>query len=99
MRPFFSIVMPTRNRAKTLEYAIQTALFQDFDDYEVVVADDASEDNTADVVRSHANEKIRYVRTPRPLGISKNFEFGLSQSRGIYTLMQGDDDGFLPTTL
>lgn len=99
MKPYFSVVMPTRNRAKTLRYAIQTALVQDFDDYEVVICDDASTDDTAEVVRSSGNSRIRYVRTPEPLGIGKIFEFGISQSRGTYTLLLGDDDGLLRNSL
>ena len=38
-KPFFSVVIPTRNRASLLRYALQTALDQDFDDYEIVVSD------------------------------------------------------------
>ncbi|MDP6086761.1 MAG: glycosyltransferase family 2 protein, partial [Nitrospinota bacterium] len=99
MRPFFSIVMPTRNRAKTLEYAIQTALFQDFDDYEVVVSDNCSVDHTEDVVRGQQDPKVRYLRTPSPLAMSKNWEYGLSQARGTYRLILSDDDGLLRDSL
>jgi glycosyltransferase involved in cell wall biosynthesis len=91
--------MPTRNRAQTLQYSIQTALFQDFDDYEIVVSDNCSTDHTADVVYSYGNPKIRYIRTPEPLAMSKNWEFGLTQACGTYKIMLSDDDGLLRNSL
>jgi len=50
--PKFSIVIPTRNRAYTLYYTLKTCLNQyDFDDYEIVVSDNCSEDNTAEMIK------------------------------------------------
>ncbi len=99
MKPMFSIVMPTRNRAKTLEYSIQTALFQDFDDYEIVVIDNSSTDQTAEVVHRYMNSKTRYIRTPEPLAMSKNWEFGILQAHGTYIIVLSDDDGLLRYSL
>lgn len=99
MQPLFSIVMPTRNRARTFEYALQTALCQDFDDYEIVVSDNCSTDNTAGMVKDLGNSRTRYVRTPEPLHMCGNFDFALAQSRGTYTIVLSDDDGLLRNAL
>jgi glycosyltransferase involved in cell wall biosynthesis len=47
-RPFFSIVMPTRDRAHLLKFALQSALSQTFDDYEILVSDNHSTDNVSE---------------------------------------------------
>ena len=93
--PRFSVVIPTRERAETLRYTLRTCLAQDFDDYEVVVSDNHSSPATRQVVAEAASPKVRYVRAPRPLSMSGNWELGVSQARGEYVLIVGDDDGLL----
>ena len=92
----FSVVVPTRNRADTLQHCLRTCLDQDFDDYEIVVSDNCSIDNTRDIVASFNSEKIRYVRSDVPLAMSANWEFGLSKTTGQYVTFIGDDDGLMP---
>jgi len=94
-RPRFSIVIPTRQRARTLEVAIKTCLAQSFDDYEIVVADNASDAETKSVVDRLASEKIRYHRSETPLAMSANWEVGVSLAAGEYITVIGDDDGLL----
>lgn len=95
----FSVVIPTRERAETLRYALQTCLDQQFDDYEVIVSDNFSSPATRAVVDEAATPRVRYVRTPRPLAMSSNWDFGLAHARGEYVLLIGDDDGLLPHAL
>lgn len=92
----FSVVVPTRNRADTLQHCLRTCLDQDFGDYEIVVSDNCSVDNTRDIVASFDSEKIRYVRSDVPLAMSANWEFGLSKTTGQYVTFIGDDDGLMP---
>ncbi len=99
MRPLFSIVMPTRNRARTLEHALKTAVNQDFDHYEVVVVDNQSTDNTAALVKGHDSPRVRYVSPPETLCMTRNWDFALAQARGDYTIVLSDDDGLLPNCL
>jgi glycosyltransferase involved in cell wall biosynthesis len=49
--PFFSIVIPTYNRADFISATLQSVLKQEFEEFEVLVVDDGSKDNTAEVVR------------------------------------------------
>jgi hypothetical protein len=95
----FSVVIPTRERATTLRHALLTCLDQDFDDYEVIVSDNQSSPATRAVVDEIASPKVRYVRTPELLAMSSNWDFGVSQARGDYVLLIGDDDGLLGHTL
>lgn len=58
--PFFSIVMPTYNRASLIVDSIKTALAQDYPHFEIIVVDDGSTDNTEEVVLAFNNPKIKY---------------------------------------
>lgn len=95
----FSVVIPTRERAATLRYALRTCLNQNFDDYEVIVSDNDSSPPTKAVVDEVASPKVRYVRTPGPLAMSSSWDFAVSHARGEYVLLIGDDDGLLPHAL
>ncbi|HEX8639024.1 MAG TPA: glycosyltransferase family 2 protein, partial [Pyrinomonadaceae bacterium] len=66
-KPFFSVVIPTRNRAQLLKHAIQSVLDQTFTDFEVIVSNNFSVDNTKEVVNSYADERVRYFEAPRSL--------------------------------
>jgi glycosyltransferase involved in cell wall biosynthesis len=97
--PRFSVVIPTRDRAETLPYALRTCLEQDFDDYEVVVCDNQGGPDTRAVVDEAASPKVRYVRSPELLSMSSNWELAVSRARGEYVLVIGDDDALLPYSL
>jgi FkbM family methyltransferase len=92
-RPRFSVVIPTRERPGTLRYALETCLTQDFDDYEVVVCDNHGSPATREVVDQLASGRIRYVRAPRPLAMSDNWELAVAEAAGEYVTILGDDDG------
>lgn len=98
-QPRFSIVIPTRERADTLRWSLQTTLDQDFDSYEVVVCDNHSSPGTRDVVEAAASPRVRYVRAPRPLAMSANWELAVGEATGEYVTVLGDDDGLLPLAL
>ncbi len=95
-RPMFSIVMPTRNRAHLLRFALRSALNQTFDDYEVVVSDNFSSDDTPDVVRQLGSDRVRYFRTDRVLPMHESWDFALNQALGERVMFLCDDDALLP---
>jgi glycosyltransferase involved in cell wall biosynthesis len=95
----FTVVIPTRDRADTLLYAIKSALSQDYQDFTVLVSDNASEDNTPDVVASIRDERLRYVHTGRRLSMSHNWEFALGFVPDGWVTIIGDDDAILPGAL
>lgn len=95
----FSVLIPTRERAETLRFALRTCLDQPFDDYEIVVSDNCSSPATKAVVDAAGAPKVRYVRTAGSVAMSDNWEFAVAQARGEYVLLIGDDDGLLPHAL
>lgn len=94
--PFFSIVIPTRNRPDTLYYSLLTCLNLDHDSYEVIVSDNGDEFLAKPVVDKINDSRIRYVRPEQALSMTKNFEFGVDHARGEYIIVFGDDDGMMP---
>jgi glycosyltransferase involved in cell wall biosynthesis len=98
-RPRFSIVIPTRQRHQTLPYAIQSVLFQDFPDYELIIMDNCSSPETWDVVKQFRTPKLNYQRSPRVLPMNDNWETGLAMTEGEYVFFMGDDDALMPDGL
>jgi hypothetical protein len=96
--PRLSVVIPTCDRGRTLRYALQTVLDQEYDNLQVIVSDNASRDDTQDIVANFRDSRIRYLRTPRRVSMSSNWEHGLAAVDGEYVHFLGDDDGLLPGT-
>lgn len=97
--PLYSIVMPTRERADVLHFAIATILKLNRPNYELIVMDNCSSPATREVVEAFASARIRYFRAPERLSMADNWERGLEQARGDYVTFLGDDDGILPDAI
>lgn len=95
----FSIVIPTRQRHDTLKHSIQSVLNQTYSDFELVVMDNFSSAETAEVVASFNDERINYYRAPEKLSMSDNWELALSYATGEYIFVLGDDDALMPDGL
>ena len=91
-----SLIIPTRERVETLPFAIKTALDQKSCNYEVLVSDNFSADNTKEVVQSFNDSRLIYINTGKRLSMCDNFEFALEHARGKYVIFIGDDDGVMP---
>lgn len=91
----FSVLLPTRNRLELLAYAVETVRRQDYDDWEIVVSDNASEQDIAGYVRSLGDQRIKYVRTSSFVPVTDNWNNALKNSSGEYIIMLGDDDCLL----
>ena len=95
----FSIVIPTRQRHDTLKHSIQSVLNQTYSDFELLVMDNFSSAETAEVVASFNDERIKYYRAPEKLSMSDNWELALSYATGEYIFVLGDDDALMPDGL
>ena len=97
-KPLFSVIIPAKNRADYLRHTLRTCMEQQYENLEVIVADDGSQDNTRDVVEAaHAlDPRIRYVTPGGPVGMRDNFEFALRQVKPGYVIALGADDGLMP---
>lgn len=91
-----SIVIPTRERAEYLKYSLQTALQIEDPNLEVVVSNNASQDDTADIVAAINDTRLKYVETTKRVSMRENFNRAFMASSGDYILFFGDDDGILP---
>jgi glycosyltransferase involved in cell wall biosynthesis len=97
--PRVSVLIPTRDRGGRLAGAIESALAQDVEGLEVVVCDDASTDETAEVVAGFADSRIAYHRHGTPVGVAANRNACLAVARGRYLAWLDDDDERLAGTL
>lgn len=92
--PTVSIGMPVFNGEPFLNKAIESLLYQSFKDFELIVSDNCSTDNTERICRSYQSKdfRITYFRQEINIGAIANFTFVLSQSKGKYFMWAGADD-------
>ena len=99
--PLVSILIPTYNRAEYLDDCLHSVLCQDFRDFEVVIRDNCSTDNTDSVVKKYESKfnigpNYRYIRNETNVGFRQNLRDGITQDcRGKYCINLHDDDFFL----
>jgi glycosyltransferase involved in cell wall biosynthesis len=100
-RPRVSVCIPTYNRYRYLREAIESALAQTFADFELLVVDNCSTDETPALVAAYAarDARVRYVRNERNLGLVGNFLRCVELARGEYVALLHDDDVYLPEML
>ena len=91
-----SVILPTYNRATLLSRSIGSVLVQTFEDLELIVVDDGSRDDTADVVKAIGDPRVRYVPLGRNRGLSAARNAGLAESRGEFLAFQDSDDEWHP---
>lgn len=97
-RPKVSVIIPTYNRCESLRDAIASVLGQTFGDFELVVVDDGSMDNTRDVVMSFDDERVRYLFQANQ-GVSAARNWGVASSRGSLIAFLDSDDVWLTDKL
>lgn len=91
----FSVLLPTRNRLDLLKLAVETVRRQDYDDWEILISDNCSDEDVGGWVRSLGDARIQCRRTERFLPVTENWNRALAMSSGDYVVMLGDDDGLL----
>lgn len=95
--PRVSLCVPTLNRGATLVRTLQSLVRQTFDDLEVIVLDNASDDDAAEqVVRSLGDERVRYLRQSQRVGMGANWNRALAEGRGTFKAVFHDDDVYHP---
>jgi glycosyltransferase involved in cell wall biosynthesis len=97
--PLVSVCIPTYNYARFLPGAIESVLGQTLEDLELIVLDDASTDDTAAVAERYADERFRYVRHERNIGLFANFNRCLEVARGDFVKVLCADDWLHPRSL
>lgn len=90
---FFSVVIPTYNRAAVIANAINSVLNQSFQDFELIIVDDGSTDDTESIVSRFCNDKISYFKKINSGGSAAR-NFGIRIARGRYIAFLDSDDWF-----
>jgi glycosyltransferase involved in cell wall biosynthesis len=97
--PRVSVIIPAYNRAHLVQRAIDSVLAQDFRDFELLVIDDGSTDDTAEMVARNHDPRLRLIRNPENLGIPRTRQRGLEEARGDYIALLDSDDRMRPGRL
>jgi len=100
-KPKVSVIIPTYNRAELLPRAIKSVLEQTYQDFEIIVVDDGSTDNTEEVIKEfqEQDKRIKYIKHDKNKGGSAARNTGIKAARGEYIAFQDSDDEWLPEKL
>ncbi len=99
MNPMVSILMPVYNTAPYLCEAMDSILSQSFVDFELIVLDDCSPDNAAEILDSYSDPRIIRYRGEKNVGLSNVLNVGIELARGKYIARMDSDDISLPERL
>ena len=96
--PLFTVFIAQKDRADYLIQTLKTCMIQEYPNFEIIVSDDCSVDNSVEVVRElmKKDQRIKLFAHEHHLGMRDNFEFALNQVRPGYVMALGGDDGLVP---
>lgn len=95
-QPLVSVCIPTYRDARFLAHSLGSIISQTYPNLEILVGDDASPDDTEEIVRSFRDARIRYLRNPLNLGQFENVNLLVNQSKGKYVAIYHSDDYYDP---
>lgn len=99
MDPLVSIIVPTFNRSAYLKKCVDCILSQTYSNFEVVIIDDASTDDTGEIIKKYDDDRIRYFNYGKIKNISKSRNLGISLAKGDVIAFTDDDDKWNKTKL
>ena len=94
-----SVVIPTYNRAYIILEALESVLDQTYCDFEIIVVDDGSTDNTAQLLQGRGNGRLRYIKHERNRGCSAAYNSGIAATNGDVICFLDSDDKWKPDYL
>ncbi|MDR7543860.1 MAG: glycosyltransferase [Armatimonadota bacterium] len=97
--PRVSVCVPVYNGARYLRESLESVLAQTYGDFELVVSDNCSTDETPEITASLKDDRLRYFRNPTNVGLVGNFNRCLALARGEYVCIWAHDDVMLPQNL
>ena len=99
MSVFFSIVIPLYNKEKYVLYALQSVLNQTFEDYEIIIVEDASTDLSFEVISTIKSEKVKVIKHNYNKGLSASRNTGIKNANSNYIAFLDADDFWKKTYL
>jgi len=97
--PTVSVIVPTYNRADAVQRTVDSVLDQTFEDFEIIVVDDASTDDTPEVVAAYDDPRVTFRRHETNRGGSAARNTGIEAAEGTYIAFLDSDDEWLPRKL
>ena len=97
-QPLVSLIIPTYNRSHTIGAAIDSVLAQTAQDFELIVVDDGSTDDTSDRVKGYSDPRIKYYKKPNG-GPSAARNFGVLMATAPWVMYLDSDDVLLPACI
>lgn len=91
-QPIISVIIPTYNRGHLIERSIHSVLSQTYRDFELIIVDDGSTDNTAEIIRSYNDDRVRYIRHDTNMGVAVARNTGIKAALHDYIAFQDSDD-------
>ena len=96
---FFSIIIPTYNRESELKRAVNSVLDQSFKNWELIIIDNFSKDNTKKMIQNFQNSKIKFFQIKNKGIIARSRNFGIKKSKGEYLAFLDSDDFWIKNKL
>lgn len=90
--PTISVVMPIYNGEKNLRKAIESILHQSFKNFEFIIVNDGSVDETEEITKSYDDSRVVYIKNNANLGLAKSFNIGIKAARGQFLARMDADD-------
>lgn len=97
--PFFSVIIPLYNKENYVENALKSILNQTFTDYEIIIVNDCSTDNSIAKIESYMSEKITLINHEKNQGLSATRNTGIKNAKADYVTYLDADDLWKPTFL
>lgn len=92
MDPLISILMPTYNRDKYISNAIESIINQTFQEFELIIYDDGSTDNTSNIINAYKDKRIKYIKNKNNKGVAYARNYLLNEAKGKIACWQDSDD-------
>lgn len=92
----FSFLIPSKNRLELVAHAVESILRQDYENFEIIISDNASDQDYGSFVKDIGDDRIIYNRLSTPVSVTQNWNNALNLASGDYILMLGDDDALTP---
>jgi glycosyltransferase involved in cell wall biosynthesis len=91
-KPLISLCVPAYNRSDTLSQLITSFFLQNYSNKELVISDDSTTDDVANLIKSLNKKEIKYFKNSPSLGFPKNLLASMMRAKGEYLVVLGDDD-------
>ena len=99
-KPLFSVIIPTYNRGEKLKRALESVIKQTYSDYEIIVCDDGSNDNTKEIIADYSSfDNLKYIWNENWGGPARPRNIGIKNAKGTWICFLDSDDWWYPNKL